>query len=212
MMGTLVDLPGASAVQSTIRTGVDPVVRPLGYVRDRGAAARWADGHAAGERTYFWVQVHPKAKDPYSGGEFLVEFERSSAARPAAKLSGRARFDQLLTGAELETILEHQNDLIASLPRPPASHVASYPPDLRQTYLQEFEPQGNPSPGNLWLRYQTLDHIHGWLRLIRGLLPSLLARAKRLDPHVVYLGSKIDLDADPLRPTNPLLIKRPPEE
>ena len=32
-----------------------------------------------------------------------------------------------------------------------------------------------------------------------NLLPSILARATRLDPHVMYMGRAIDLNADPLR-------------
>jgi hypothetical protein len=44
------------------------------------------------------------------------------------------------------------------------------------------------------------------------MLPSILGRARRLDPHVLYLGSEIDLNADPLRPTEPLLITLKPVE
>ncbi len=44
------------------------------------------------------------------------------------------------------------------------------------------------------------------------MLALVLGRAKRLDPHVLYLGSEIDLDADPLRPTNPLVITQKPVE
>jgi hypothetical protein len=127
-------------------------------------------------------------------------------------LSGRARFDQLLTKAELKAVLAHQNDIIGSLPRPPESHVAGYPEFLRDTYLESFEPQGVFSPGNLWLRYRTLDDVRGWLQLISGILPSVLARAKHLDPQVIYMGSEIDLDADPLRPINPLVTTQTPVE
>ena len=199
----MADLPAGATVHSTIRNAIDPVVRPIGYVREKGTSPGWAQANGASLRTFFWVQLHPDAKDPFSGGEFLVEFERTSTDRPAKKLAGRARFDQLLEQPELERVIRHQNDVIASLPRPPASHVASYPASLQDAYLKEFQPQGKVRPGNLWLRYQTLDHVQGWLSLLSGLLPSILARAARLDPHVLYLGRKIDLDSDPLRPTNP---------
>jgi hypothetical protein len=43
-------------------------------------------------------------------------------------------------------------------------------------------------------------------------MPSVLGRAKRLDPHMLYMGSEIDLDADPLRPLNPVVIKQTPVE
>jgi hypothetical protein len=90
--------------------------------------------------------------------------------------------------------------------------VASYPESLRETYLQFFDPLETFPPGDLWLRFRTLDHVRGWMRLIAGMLPSVLSRAKRLDPHVLYLGNELDLNADPLRPTNPLVITQKPAE
>jgi hypothetical protein len=143
----------------------------LGYVGKKGGAAGWSLKENPG-RLFFQFQLHPKARDSYQGGQFVIEFERSLGESRAGAFSGRARFDQLLTKAELETVLEH----------------------------------------HLWLRYRTLDHIRGWLRLISGMLPSILGRARRLDPHVLYLGSEIDLNADPLRPTEPLLITLKPVE
>jgi hypothetical protein len=204
-------LPAAPDIHGVIRDALDPVVRPLGYVGKRGGAAGWSL-QEDGAKLFFMFHLHPKAKDSYAGGEFVVEFERTPGEAPGGALSGRARFDQLLTRAELETVVEHQNEVIASLPRPPAGHVASYPESLRETYLQFFDRQETFQPGDLWLRFRTLDHVRGWLRLIAGMLPSVLCRAKRLDPHVLYLGSEIDLDADPLRPTNPLVITQKPVE
>lgn len=183
----------------------------MGYVSRNTGAAKWS-GKANHGRLFFTFQLHPKAKDPYEGGELIIEFEHTPGEGPGRAFSGRARFDQLLTRAELETVLEHQNEVVATLPRPPASHVASYREDLRDIYLQSFEPQGTFTPGNLWLRYRNLDDVRGWLRLIAGMLPSVLDRAKRLDPHVIYMGSEIDLDADPLRPTNPVVITQKPVE
>jgi len=204
-------LPAAPDIHAVIRDVLDPVVRPLGYVGRRAGAAGWSLKEN-GSKLFFKFHLHPKAKDPYAGGEFVIEFERTPGEGPGGALSGRARFDQLLTPAELETVLEHQNDVIASLPRPPEGHVASYPESLRETYLQFFDRQETFPPGDLWLRYRTLDHVRGWLRLIAGMLSSVLGRARRLDPHVLYLGSEIDLNEDPLRPTNPLVITQKPVE
>ncbi len=202
-------LPAAPDIHAVIRDALDPVVRPLGYVGKRAGAAGWS---LKEDRLFFKFHLHPKAKDPYAGGEFIIEFERTPAEGPGGALSGRARFDQLLTPAELESVVEHQNDVIASLPHPPAGHVASYPEPLRETYLQFFDPQGTFPPGDLWLRFRTLDDVRSWLHLIAGMLPSVLGRARRLDPHVLYLGSEIGLNADPLRPTNPLVITQKPVE
>jgi hypothetical protein len=66
-----------------------------------------------------------------------------------------------MTSAELKAVLAHQNEVIRSLPRPPESHVAGYPEFLREAYLENFEPQVKFAPGNLWLRYRTLDDLRG---------------------------------------------------
>jgi hypothetical protein len=204
-------LPAPQEVHSAIRDALDPVVRPLGYVGTKGRAAGWSLKEDRG-RLFFQFQVNPKATDSYAGGEFLVEFEHTLGEGQGRALSGRARFDQLMTKAELKAVLAHQNEVIASLPRPPESHVAGYPEFLRDTYLQWFEPLSTFSPGDLWLRYRSLDDVRGWLQLLSGILSALLARAKRLDPHVIYMGSEIDLDASPLRPINPLVITQRPVE
>lgn len=211
-MTTVPELPRAPEVHSAIRSIVDPVVRSLGYLTKRGGAAGGSLEESDGRRIFFWFQLHPKATDSYMGGEFVIEFEHTLGGSSGRALSGRARFDQLLTRPELEAVLAHQNEVIASLPRPPASHVAGYPESLRETYLESFAPQGRFTPGNLWLRYHTLDHVRDWAQLISGLMPSVLVRAKRMDPHVLYMGSEIDLDADPLRSRNPVVIKQTPFE
>ena len=163
-------------------------------------------------KLFFHFQLHAKATDSYQGGRFIIEFEHTLGEGPGRAFSGRARFDQLLTKPELETIVEHQDAAIASLPRPPARHVAGYPESLRETYLKSFQAQGPFTPGDLWLRYRTLEHVEGWLRLIAGMLPTVLERARRLDPHVIYMGSKIDLGSNPLRPTSPVVISQTPVE
>jgi hypothetical protein len=185
-------------------------VRRLGFARENGARPGWVS-RDGGAETYFRLQLHSKAQDPYSGGECTLKFQRSDSGRPGA-LSGSARFDQLLTPAELETVVEHQNAVIASLPPPPPAHLATYPANLRDTYLQWFKPQSKFRPGDLWLRFRTLNDIEDWLTLIRPLLPRVLERAKRLDPHVLYLASEIDLDATPLRPKTPVVLRHHPEE
>jgi len=208
---TSLQLPAAADIHSAIRRALDPIMRPLGYSSRGGGAAKWSAKTNHG-KLHLQFQLHPKARDPYQGGRFIVEVEHTLGEGQGRAFSGRARFDQLLTRAELETMVEHQDAVIASLPRPPASHVASYPESLRDTYLNSFEPQTSLTPGDLWLRYQTIDHVQGWLRLISGMLPSMLERAKRLDPHVIYMGSTIDLSADPLQPTSPVVVTQKPAD
>jgi hypothetical protein len=116
----------------------------------------------------------------------------------------------MLTPPEFESVLKYQNEVIASLSRPPAAHVDGYPESLRETYLSWFKPQGAFSPGFLWLRYLTLDHVRGWMGVVTPLLPAVLERADRLDPSTLYANSPIDLESTPLRAINPVVIKGTP--
>lgn len=197
----------ASDFNSSVRDGIDPVVRPLGFAARGKGAPSWS--RKRGEhRTSFRFERHPKAVDFYQGGQFSIEFEHSTPETPKLGMNGRAFFDQLLNASELERVLAYQSEVIASLPHPPASHVSGYPESLRETYLQSFRPERTFQPGTLQLRFRTFENLGGWLSLIGSLLPSVLARAERLDPKVLYLASPIDLEGNPLRPTNPVVLRR----
>ena len=139
---------------------------------------------------------------------FRIDFEHSLVARPYAGLAGRAAFDQLLTPTELETVVEFQKKVIRSLSKPPTDWIEIYPAYLRETYAENFDPDCKFTPGDFWHRFLTVDHVAGWSRLIASLLPAVLARAELLTPGVMYVGSTIDLAANPLQPTNPHVLKR----
>jgi hypothetical protein len=160
------------------------------------------------ETLFFRIQRHPKAVDPYAGGMFRIEFEHSLKDRPYMGLAGRADFDQLLTLAELQTVVDFQKRIIRSLPKPPTDWIEIYPEYLPETYANDFNPDRGFTPGDFWHRFLTLDHVAGWARLIASLLPVVLARAERLTPGVMYMGSTIDLAANPLQPTNPIVLKQ----
>jgi hypothetical protein len=193
-------LPAAGAINSAVRAAFDPLVRPLGFAPKKGGSPAWYQNEDPGDEVHFQFRRHPKAVDIYQGGRFILGFQHNRQDLPGSALSGEANFDQLLTRSELESVLAYQRQVISSLPRPPEDWVASYPESLRGSYLRGFDPLQPHSPGDLWLRYQTMEHIHGWLRLIGALLPSILDRARHLDPQIMYLGSEIDIDSDPARP------------
>ena len=188
-------LLSAAEFKSAIREGIDPVSQERGFVSRKSG---WLRKEATGGITFFKVQRHEKAVDPYAGGRFTLEFERSLSSKPLMGLAGRSRFDQLLPKADLEQVVAYQRRVISSLPRPPAEWVNSGPDFLRETYLENFDPDFTFGPGNLWLRYQSLEHVMGWLAVITSLLPEVLERAARMDPGTIYLGAVIDLTADPL--------------
>lgn len=188
-------LLSAAEFKSAIRAGVDPVANERGFVSRKSG---WVRKEAPGGITFFKVQRHEKAVDPYAGGRFTLEFERSLSDKPLMGLAGRARFDQLLPKADLERVVAYQRKVITSLASPPAEWVNSGPDFLRETYLENFEPNFTFRPGNLWLRYQSLEHVRGWSEVITAFLPEVLDRAARMDPGTIYLGAVIDLTADPL--------------
>lgn len=175
-------------------------MRPLAYVAKKSSMPLWFKKESGVGTQFFGFQRHEKSVDPYAGGRFTVEFEKSHSDRPFVGLSARARLDQLLTPAELETMVARQRQIIGSLAHPPSSWVASYPDFLRPTYLSDFDPNAKFRPGDLWLRYRTADDLSAWVALIAPLLPTVLGRAARMDLHTIYMGRKIDLEADPLRP------------
>jgi hypothetical protein len=183
-------LLSAAEFNSAMRDGIDPVANERGFVSRKSG---WVRKEAMGGISFVKVQRNERAIDPYAGGRFTVEFERSPENKPLMGLAGRARFDQLLPRDQLERVLDYQRKVISSLQRPPADEVTS------ETYLENFNPNFTYHPGNLWLRYQSLEHVRGWLDVITALLPEVLERVARMDPGTIYLGALIDLNADPLR-------------
>jgi hypothetical protein len=196
----------APEVYDVVRVAINPVASSLGYEKAKAAPPTWAQ-KIRGPRTAFWARIEPRASDSYSGGRLVFEFEKLPGGRVFRRVIGRATLDQMLTPPEFESVLKYQNEVVASLSRPPAAHIDGYPESLRETYLSWFKPQGDFTPGFLWLRYLTLDHVRGWMSVITPLLPTVLERAERLDPNVLYPSSAIDLEATPLRPINPVNVK-----
>jgi hypothetical protein len=205
--------PKAPEFNPAVHAIIDPVVRPLGYTTRTNGAPTWKRKLPTGEVIFFRIHRRADAADPYSGGQFGIEFEHARDSRPYASLGGRAALDQLLMKPELELVVHFQKQVISSLARPPRDWVAGYPEFLRETYLSNFDPNEGFRVGNFAYRFLTMNHVEGWGRLVAGLLPVVLERAQRLDPGVIYLGSPIDLDANPLRPIDPIALKpQPPEE
>ena len=200
-------LPSAADFKLAVRNCIHPVLRPLAYAIGGKGTLSWTR-RRDGERTSLIFRREPRAVDPYQGGRFSIEFEHTTTEIPRAGLNGRAYFDQLLESSERDRVIHYQNAVISSLPHPPAQHIAVYPEQLRDTYLSGFEPEGPVRPGALHMRFLTMEDLLGWLALIALLLPAVLDRADRLDPTVLYLASPIDLDANPLRPTNPVVLRQ----
>lgn len=166
--------------------GLDPVMTSLGLLPKRGALWRAEPPNSL----WVWPEVDSKARDPYRGGAFTLEFERSDDGR-VEKLGGRCRLGQLLDSTELGRFLFRQNEVVASLTRPPESYAEGIPDFLRPRFWASFEPQTTMAPPDFWMRYTTNDHLVSWFILIEEVLPSVLRRALSLHPHKLYFGETL---------------------
>jgi hypothetical protein len=142
------------------------------------------------EAVFFSLQVDAKATDPFAGGGFRIELEKSRQRIPARGLNGRALFFQLLGPAELDMLLAQQNRVIASRPTPPSEQVDLYPDgSVRQTYLGYFEPQAAFDAIDCWLRYGSLADVREWAGSLTPLIELLVERADaHLSPERLALG------------------------
>ncbi len=182
----------ADAVYSRLSAGLDPELTRTGMQRlSRAGYPSWRrrDG-GKGMSTFISLQIDSKATDPFAGGEFRVELERSKQRLPARGLNGRALFFQLLRDDELAILLSEQNRIIESLPTPTIEQIELYPLGaVRDQYLKYFEPQRTFDVIRSWLRYHTDDDLAAWTRVLTPLVATLIERAEStLKPDVLHLG------------------------
>lgn len=131
-----------------------------------------------GNVVFLSFQVDSKGTDPFSGGKFRVELEKSRQRRPALGLNGRALYFQLLTRDERQLLLDQQNRFIDRLPKPPPRHAQLYPEGIvRETYLEYFQHQLTFDAVRCWLRYLDETDIMGWVPLLSQLVQPLVERA-----------------------------------
>jgi hypothetical protein len=188
--GDRAPLPAPGDVYTRVASHLGPGLAGLGYVVGAGRGFPWWFSPDRGGRLFISCQVDAKATDPFAGSGLRLELERGvEGTVPNARLAGRALFFQLLTDEELKSLLDVQNELIASLPAPPETHVNSYPEFLRVQYLSYFQPQDTFDPVKSWLRYRALDDVDRWLELLVPVLPVLDRRARAsLKSDEMYLG------------------------
>jgi hypothetical protein len=184
------DLPlSAAETYSQLRVALDPVFqqRGLGEVRNVDFPAWSIDSD--GGRLFVSVQVDRKATDPYAGGAFRIEWEKSMGQIPGRGLSGRALFFQLLVPDAIEAMLKHQNSVIGSLSFPPTEQIGLYPDGaVRQQYLKYFEPQDGFDAVRSWLRFRTRNDLDAWVLVLAPTIGPMMQAASQLDSETLYLG------------------------
>ena len=77
--------------------------------------------------------------------------------------SFRQRLSEFLDDASREEARQIQNQILASIPRPPPDYWLLEDPRLRAGYLREFDPHPRYSRRHdIWFRYHAPEHLHRW--------------------------------------------------
>jgi hypothetical protein len=166
----------SSEVYTLLRAEMAPTLKAAGFVRQK-AFLSWSRPSGR-SNTVVWCQVSQDGWDPYSGSKFVVEFQRSSEPEPGTPAESRRRLAKLLNSQQAEQVRATQNQVIASLQRPPANYAAlRVSPEITRSYLGRFEKAARPyAPGeDIWLRYGEPAHVKAWATLLVEFMPSLLA-------------------------------------
>ena len=172
-------MPSSNEVIEALTAGLRSAFVAGGMTPVGVHGACWERLLPTGENLFFTIQVDSKATDPFSGGGFRFEVEKTRSARPAAGLNGRAMFFQLLQESEIAQLLAQQNRVIGSLPAPPDAQVGIYPAGtVRQMYLSYFQPQSGFDSVRTWLRFTSTDDIEAWVQLLAPLVAPVLDRAE----------------------------------
>lgn len=165
---------------ATLVPRLGAALNELGFVKSGKLEWRRADLEVR-------IIVDSKALDPFRGGAFTIEFERSDNGRFGEKLAGRARFDQLLDTAQRANTLSLRNVIAGRLSKPDHQHLELIPESVRPEYLKAFYPAEELGP-RFWMRFSSARDLEEWSVFLDGLLGVLVDRAGTLDPHALLLG------------------------
>lgn len=134
--------------------------------------------------------IDSKALDPFRGGSFTLEFERSDNGRFGEKLAGRARLEQLLDTAQRANTLALRNVIAGRLSKPDQQHLELIPESVRPEYLKAFHPAEELEP-RFWMRFSSALDVEEWSEFLEGQIGVLVERAGKLDPHALLLGRPV---------------------
>jgi len=163
----------SAEVYRTLKIILAPELKAAGFSRAKGLLS-WA--RKQGERyLVVWCQVSQSGWDAYAGSKFTVEFQLSDGPVVGASAVHRQRFVKMLNEVERDELRSIQNDVIASLERPPANYPLLHVSEaVRNYYLKDFERIEEPygERDDVWLRYRSQEHVCAWAQFIIRILPS----------------------------------------
>jgi hypothetical protein len=175
-------------VRDALAEHVAPVLEAMGFARPGRSRQVWTGGSLQVRAV-----VDSKARDPYRGGAFTLEFGVSDHGRFEEKLSGRVRLDQLLDDAQRERFLRVRNAIARRFERPPADYLAAIDASLHDEYFKPFQKATELEAGwRFWMRSRTREDVDEWCRVMVPELPTLVERARRLPAHDLLLGKSLD--------------------
>ena len=165
----------AKVLEAGLVQHLDPTLQELDFARRR--RLRWRRGDLEVRAI-----IDSKAKDPFRGGAFTLEFEKSEDGRFEVKLAGIIRVDQLLDDDQIQRFLVVRNLIATRLERPRADYVSTLPESLREDYMATFAPVEELEP-RPWMRFATPDDVREWCRLLSPMMAQLVERTASIAPH-----------------------------
>ena len=160
-------------VYSQLKSELAPWFKAAGFKRVKGLLG-WSRAHSDAH-IVVWCQISQDGWDSYAGSKFVVEFQLSP--EPVIGTGRSERLASLLSPEEREEVRSIQNEVIAGLHRPPASHPTLHiSQQVTEWYLAKFGPVCEPYPErhDIWFRYASPDHVARWALFIIGRLPKCI--------------------------------------
>jgi len=123
----------------------------------------------------FWCQADQGGWDTYVGSKFVVEFQLGHQPLIGWETICRKRMGEMLAAAEREEIRRIQNDVIASLRRPPKNYpLLNLREEFSNFYLEQFKPIDQPfgERDDIWFRYASKQDADRWGEFLVAKLPG----------------------------------------
>ncbi|WP_172205396.1 hypothetical protein [Niveibacterium sp. COAC-50] len=166
----------STEVYALLKSELGPWFKAAGFKR-ADTFLSWSRPHGNLHITA-WCQVSRDGWDEYSGSKFVVEFQLAPDPIVGASATRRQRLARLLTPEQREAARRIENEVIASLKRPPKTHPSLHvSPEVTRWYLAKFDTVSAPYPEghDIWLRYAKPEHVSGWAQFILPLLPGCVS-------------------------------------
>jgi len=171
----------AKQVHALLNRELADALRVAHFSRIRGSSFAWTR-EESGEHLTLWAQCDKYGWDVLWGSTFTLELQLAPTAGIATGgIAHRYRFAHMLDASQLEDLRLRNNKVIQELPGSVSGSAVDYlEPDGTRTTIVGFRPISEPYVDgvDVWMHYYTVEHVLGWVQMIRLLLPRLVFRAQ----------------------------------